>query len=177
MVGSREQFFQTNVVGTRTLLVAARAAGVSRFVFVSSPSVAHTGEALAGNGAEPADPRHAKGQYSIRKRWPRSRSPPQTLPVSRRSRCDPHLVWGPGDTQLVGRIVDRAKTGRLGLVSGGRALIDTTYIDNAADALVAAVDHIDAGHGRAFIVSNGQPCTVEEMIERICAAAGVPGPS
>jgi nucleoside-diphosphate-sugar epimerase len=65
----------------------------------------------------------------------------------------------------------------LGLVSGGRALIDTTYIDNAADALVAAVDHIDAGHGRAFIVSNGQPRTVEEMVGRICAAAGVPGPS
>ncbi|HPE12916.1 MAG: NAD-dependent epimerase/dehydratase family protein [Actinobacteria bacterium] len=177
VVGSREQFFQTNVVGTRTLLAAARAAGVSRFVFVSSPSVAHTGEALAGNGAEPAYPRHAKGQYSRSKALAEVEVLAADAPGFATIAVRPHLVWGPGDTQLVGRIVDRAKTGRLGLVSGGRALIDTTYIDNAADALVAAVDHIDAGHGRAFIVSNGQPRTVEEMIERICAAAGVPGPS
>ena len=30
----------------------------------------------------------------------------------------PHLVWGPGDTQLVARIVDRARRGRLPLLDG-----------------------------------------------------------
>ena len=44
----------------------------------------------------------------------------------------PHLVWGPGDTQLVARIVERARRGRLPLLDGGTALIDTTYVDNAA---------------------------------------------
>ena len=57
----------------------------------------------------------------------------------------PHLVWGPGDTQLVGRIVERARAGRLALVGGGRALVDTTYIDNAVAALVAALDAVRAG--------------------------------
>ena len=52
----------------------------------------------------------------------------------------PHLVWGPGDTQLVGRIVDRARAGRLALVGGGRALVDTTYIDNAVDALSSLLE-------------------------------------
>jgi nucleoside-diphosphate-sugar epimerase len=90
----------------------------------------------------------------------------------------PHLVWGPGDTQLVGRIVARARAGRLALVDDGAALIDTTYVDNAADALLAAVDHAadDGVHGRAFVVSNGEPRTVAEMVQRICAAAGVEGP-
>ena len=49
----------------------------------------------------------------------------------------PHLVWGPEDTQLVGRIVERARAGRLALVGGGVALVDTTYIDNAASAMLA----------------------------------------
>ena len=66
--------------------------------------------------------------------------------------------------------------GRLALVGGGRALIDTTYIDNAVDAVVAALDHAPAGHGRAFVVSNGEPRTVAELVERICAAYGVDGP-
>ena len=52
----------------------------------------------------------------------------------------PHLVWGPGDAQLVERVVARARAGRLVLVGSGAALIDTTYVDNAADALVAALD-------------------------------------
>ena len=61
----------------------------------------------------------------------------------------PHLVWGPGDTQLVGRIVDRARTGRLPLVGSGAALVDSTYVDNAVDALVAALDRCGAsGAGR-----------------------------
>jgi nucleoside-diphosphate-sugar epimerase len=86
----------------------------------------------------------------------------------------PHLVWGPGDTQLVGRIVERARQGRLALVGSGTALIDTTYIDNAADALVAAVDRAPGLGGRAFVVSNGEPRTVRELVTRIVAAAGVP---
>ena len=57
----------------------------------------------------------------------------------------PHLVWGPGDTQLVGRIVERARAGRLAVVGGGDALVDTTYIDNAVSALVAALDAVRPG--------------------------------
>jgi nucleoside-diphosphate-sugar epimerase len=88
----------------------------------------------------------------------------------------PHLVWGPGDTQLVGRIVDRARAGRLPLIGSGAALIDTTYVDNAADALVAAADVCGPVHGEAFVVSNGEPRTVGEVLTRLCRAAGVPGP-
>lgn len=177
VVGTREQFFRTNVVGTRTVLAAAREAGAERFVFVSSPSVAHTGRALSGQGTEPADPRLAKGQYSKSKALAETEVLAADTPGFATIAVRPHLVWGPGDTQLIGRIVDRAASGRLGLVAGGRALIDTTYIDNAVDAVIAAADHAQIGHGRAFIVSNGQPRTVEELITRICAAAGVPGPS
>ncbi len=64
LAGRPEEFRAVNVEGTRTVLDAAERAGVSRFVQVSSPSVAHSGSALAGVGAEPADPRHARGEYA-----------------------------------------------------------------------------------------------------------------
>ena len=57
----------------------------------------------------------------------------------------PHLVWGPGDTQLVPRILDRARRKRLTLIDGGTARIDTTYIDDAAAAHLAALDRIAPG--------------------------------
>ena len=177
VVGSAAQFHEANVTGTRTVLAAAQANGVSRFVFISSPSVAHSGSALAGTGADPADPNRAKGHYSRTKAQAELDVLAADGPGFATIAIRPHLIWGPGDTQLVGRIVDRARSGRLALVGGGRALIDTTYIDNAVDAVVAAVDHARDGHGQAFVVSNGEPRTVAELVERICAAGGVEAPT
>ena len=86
-------------------------------------------------------------------------------------------MWGPGDTQLVGRIVERARAGRLALVGGGRALVDTTYIDNAVSALVAALDAVAPGavcSGKPYVITNGEPRPIREILAGICAAAGAP---
>jgi nucleoside-diphosphate-sugar epimerase len=175
--GTWDEFLSVNVQGTQNVLAAARDAGVRRFVYVSSPSVAHVGEALVAAKAEPADPDRAIGHYS------RSKAMAERLALEAADQqmtvvaVRPHLVWGPGDTQLVGRIVDRAASGRLVLIDGGTALIDTTYIDNAVDALVCALDVAPSVSGEAFVVTNGEPRTVAELLARICHAAGVPEPT
>jgi nucleoside-diphosphate-sugar epimerase len=177
VVGDWDEFKSINVLGTQNVVKAARTHGVRRLVHVSSPSVAHFGEPLVGADADPADPDRAHGHYA------RSKAMAEQLVLSDRDDdlgvvvVRPHLVWGPGDTQLVGRIVERASSGRLVLIDGGTALIDTTYIDNAADALVAAVDRVQDVSGEVFVVSNGEPRTVAELLTRICLAAGVPGPT
>ncbi|WP_434740104.1 NAD-dependent epimerase/dehydratase family protein [Micromonospora sp. SH-82] len=178
MTGRWPQFEQTNIGGTATVLDAARAAGVTRFVQVSSPSVAHHGVGLVGAGADPADPRRARGHYA------RSKAAAELLALAADApdlavvAVRPHLVWGPGDTQLVARIVERARSGRLALVGWGTALIDTTYVTNAAEAIVAALDRAPEAdvRARAFVVTNGEPRTVAELVTRICAAAGAPPP-
>ena len=53
----------------------------------------------------------------------------------------------------------------------------STYVDNAVGALVAALDHAPAVAGRAFVVSNGEPRPIAELVARICEAAGVPAPT
>ncbi len=88
----------------------------------------------------------------------------------------PHLIWGPGDTQLIGRIIARAQAGRLATIGSGMALIDTTYVSNAADAIGAALDRAPDLAGRAFVVSNGQPRPVRELVERIVQSAGLEPP-
>ncbi len=173
VVGSWEDFELTNVEGTATVLSAARQAGVSRLVFVSSPSVAHAGESLVGAGAGPADPEGTSGHYA------RSKAMAERLALGESDdglsvvAIRPHLVWGPGDTQLIGRIIDRARSGRLATIGSGAALIDTTYIDNAADALVAALDRVDRLGGRALVVSNGEPRPIGELVARIVTAGGL----
>lgn len=174
MVGPWGDFERVNVDGTRVVLDAAMTAGVRRFVYISSPSVAHRGHALVGAEAGVADPGQARGNYARSKAQAEllalARSGPRLSVVAVR----PHLVWGPGDTQLIAPIAHRAARRRLVLVDEGAALIDTTYVDNAATAIAQALERCDRPDvaGAAFVVSNGEPRTVAELVGRITRAVG-----
>jgi nucleoside-diphosphate-sugar epimerase len=176
LAGDPADFDLVNVGGTRTMLDAARTVGIARFVYVSSPSVAHSGTSIVGDDALPADPANARGDYA------RTKASAELLALAADSEefrvvaVRPHLVWGPGDTQLVHRVVERARQGRLPLLNSGAALIDTIYIDNAATAIAAALARVDDIHGRSYVLTNGEPRPVAELLAGICAAAGVDSP-
>ena len=176
VMGERADYERVNVTGTANVLAAARECGVSRVVHVSSPSVAHDGTAIIGGGADEAITDHGTAWYPLTKAQAERNALAADSDSMAVTVLRPHLVWGPGDTQLVGRIVERAAAGRLALVAGGRALVDTTYIDNAVDALVAALDAVEPGAacaGKAYVVANGEPRPIRELVAGICAAAGV----
>jgi nucleoside-diphosphate-sugar epimerase len=176
VTGAEADYRRVNVEGTRAVIDACRAGGVERLVNVSSPSVAHSGTSLVGAGAEPADPQRARGPYA------RTKAEAELLALAADSpslavlAIRPHIVWGPGDTQLIGRIVARARQGRLPLFGQAAALVDTTYLTNAVDALLAAVDHCapDGVHGEPLVVSNGEPRPIGEILGAMTRAAGVP---
>ena len=177
VVGSQKEFYDTNVHGTENILRAAEQQSISRLVFVSTPSVAHTGASLVGAPAGRAEIGRSRSYYAeskaIAERTVLNARNSQLAVVAIR----PHLVWGPGDTQLVGRIVERAKSGRLAVVGTGNALVDSTYIDNAISAHIAALDALHIGSacdGKAYVVSNGEPRTVNELMRSMCESAGVP---
>lgn len=182
--GRWEDYRAINVEGTRRVIEAAVDCQVPRFVHVSSPSVAHAGKSIVGGAAGAADPDHVRGHYARSKALGEQIALSANGDIMQVASLRPHLVWGPGDTQLVQRIVDKARSGRLLLVGNGQAFIDTTYISNAADAIVSAIDRMQFVSGHALVISNGQPRTVSEIIYRILDAAGlsavqlrhVPGP-
>ncbi len=176
VTGPWRDYERANVVGTQSVVDACRAAGVQRLVQVSSPSVAHGGSSLVGAPAGPADPARARGPYARSKALAEQIALAADSPDLAVLAVRPHLVWGPGDTQLVGRIVARARSGRLPLIGTGAVLVDSTYLTNAVEALVAAVDRAPTAHGQALVVTNGEPVPIAELLGGICRAAGVPAP-
>lgn len=177
VVGSQKDFYDTNVLGTQKVLRAAEKHNIERLVFVSTPSVAHTGESLIGAPAGDAEIGRSRSHYA------ETKAIAERIVLNARNEhlavvaIRPHLVWGPGDTQLVGRIVDRAASGRLAVIGTGNALVDSTYIDNAVSAHIAALDALHIGSdcdGKAYVVSNGEPRTVNELIRSMCESAGIP---
>ena len=159
LVGRFSEFHDINVVGTQHVMNAAVAAGARGVVYVSSPSVSYSTTPVLGAVAPPACD-DVLGYYS------------QTKSVGERAvladtriaavALRPHLVWGPGDTQLVGRIVERARQRRLALVNNGEAIVDSTYIDNVSDALAAAAERVGVQKtlsGRALVVVVARRCS------------------
>ena len=62
-------------------------------------------------------------------------------------------------------------------MGGGTNRIDTTYIDNAAQAHFAALEHLAVGAacaGRAYFISNGEPMAVRDIVNALLRASGAP---
>lgn len=177
--GDRESYWQPNVVGTENVLSACRAHRVRKLVYTSSPSVTHAGrrDVVGGNEADTPYGEHFKAWYpetkAIAERAVLAANGPELATVALR----PRLIWGPGDNQLLPRLVERARSGRLRLIDGGHNRVDTTYIDNAARAHLDAFDHLwpeAACAGRAYFISNGEPRELRDIVNALLCAAGAP---
>lgn len=175
--GAWQEYVDANIVGTRTMLETAKNHGVKKFIYISSPSVAHAGSSLVGEGNTPADPEHARGNYARSKAYAEKLALEADNSAMKVGVLRPHLIWGPGDTQLVERLIERSAAGRLPLLDDGTGLIDTVYIDNAVDAVYAAYQRLEHIHGQPLVVTNGQPRTVAELITGFADAAGVTPPT
>lgn len=177
--GSYESYHQANVVGTENVLAACRAHGIGRLVYTSTPSVTHRKTHPVEGGTAETVPYGSgfKAPYAttktIAEKAVLAANGPDLATVTLR----PRLIWGPGDNQLLPRLVERAKAGKLRFVGDGENRIDTTYIDNAADAHFRAFEHLAPGAacaGRAYFISNGEPKPVREIVNALLAAAGAP---
>lgn len=174
--GPAAPYRAANVDGTGNVIAACRRHGVGRLVFTSSPSVVHGGGHLEGAGEGLPYPARYLAPYPATKaeaeRLVLAADGPSLATTSLR----PHLVWGPGDTHLVPGLVARARRGRLRFVGDGSAVVDATYVDNAAEAHVLAADRLasdGAPRGRAYFVANGEPRPVRDLVNAILVAAGL----
>ncbi|WP_166211319.1 2-alkyl-3-oxoalkanoate reductase [Cognatiluteimonas telluris] len=177
--GSYDSYHRANVVGTDNVIAACRAHGIARLVYTSSPSVTHRATHPVANGTAENVPygEHVKAPYAatktIAERAVLAANGGDLATIALR----PRLIWGPGDQQLLPRLVERARAGRLRIVGSGDNLIDTTYIDNAAQAHFDAFEHLRFGAacaGRAYFISNGEPRRARDIINALLHAAGAP---
>lgn len=177
--GRRRDYLATNVVGTRNVIAACRRHGTPKLIYTSTPSVTHRADRPVEGGTAESVPYadQLNAQYPATKlvaeKMVLAADGDQLSTVALR----PRLIWGPGDNQLLPRLVERAQAGRLRLVGGGAAVVDTTYVDNAADAHVNALDRLEPGAacaGRAYFISNGEPRPVREILNALLRAASAP---
>ena len=175
--GRLEDYYETNVRGTDNVLAACELNEIDKLVFTSSPSVVHGGGDLEGVDESAPYATHFSSPYAQTKALAEQRvlasNGPQLATVALR----PHFVWGPGDPNLIPRILRRARRGQLRLLGDAPKKIDTVYVDNAAEAHVLALEKLGIGApiaGRIYFISQGEPVTHEALINSWLKADGFP---
>lgn len=173
--GPAADFLRVNVEGTRHVIAACHAAGVPRLVYTSSPSVAYNGGDLAGVNESAPLCTAAPCAY------PTSKAAAECLVSNAHSAelttvsLRPHLVWGPGDKNVVPRVLALAKEGRLRIIGPGRNKVDVTHITNVVDAhLLAEQAGAATVGGKAYFITNGEPVVLWDWINQLLRGLGRP---
>lgn len=155
--GSRRAHFATNLEATRRLVDAARAAGVRRFLHVSSVAAGY------------ADRRHYHyGNAKAAAEAVVAGSGLETLVVR------PTMVLGPGSPVLANLV--RMATLRRPLIFGRDHPVQPIHVDDLAATLVAALD-LPVWRGQTVEVGGPEVVDLRRIIARIRQARGLPARS
>ena len=172
--GTVQEIRAANVIGTRDLALAAVAAGVRRFVQISTTDV----YGYPGTPGVTEDHVFAgfANWYSQTKR--EAEAVLTTIAADSSLQVvflRPATVYGPGSTEVVGEMT-RALRGRyLPTVAGGRAVAGLVHVENLVDAVLLALSRREAA-GEPFNVVDGLPVTWGRFLGDIGAALGYPPP-
>lgn len=175
--GKLEDFYETNVRGTDNVLAACELHEIRKLVFTSSGTVVHSGGDLEGIDESAPYARHFSSPYAQTKALAEQRVLAANGKDLATVALRPHIVWGPGDTTFLPRILKQARAGRLRLIGKANKKVDTTYVDNAAVAHVLALHKLDIGSpiaGKKYFISQGEPITHEALINGWLRADGFP---
>jgi nucleoside-diphosphate-sugar epimerase len=174
--GPYEEFFRTNVLGTRALLAGAREQGVKYFVHTSTPSVVYNGEDLRNADESLPLTERCPSSYPLTKAIAEREVLAANAPDFRTVALRPHLIWGVGDPHLVPRLLARARAGRLRIVGTGANRVDMVHVDNAVDAhlLAEAALRRNRAAGRPYFITNAEPVRLWDWINGLLQAVGEP---
>jgi nucleoside-diphosphate-sugar epimerase len=169
------EYRAVNVTGTENVARAALAAGVRRFVHMSSSSVYGMGHGRPVDETFPLAPfrdpypvTKAEGDLAVQ-RLMRTEGLPAVI-------IRPDQIFGPGDQLHFGAMADRLRAGRGILVGTGDNFMPFVYVDDVVRGLLLGLDH-DAAPGHAYNITNDQPLTQRQMLTAIAEETGVDPPA
>lgn len=177
--GRFKDYHQTNVIGTRNLLQAAGLRGVKNFIYTSTPSVVYGKDEIINGKEDLPYPNHYLTYYAATK------AEAEIMVLSYNGRAGlrtcslrPHLIFGPGDTNLTPRIIEKSLSGKLRIVGSASNLVSVSYVENVADAHICALERLKEKDknvcGEAFFINEDKPVNCWEFINNLLESCGAP---
>ncbi|MCG8550056.1 MAG: NAD-dependent epimerase/dehydratase family protein [Desulfobacterales bacterium] len=173
--GDYDDYFRINVTGTVNVINACMKHKVKQLIYTSSPSVVFDDKDMHGANESVPYPDKYLAPYPETK----ALAEKKVIKAAGQGLCviilRPHLIWGPEDNHLVPGIISRAK--RLKVIGPDTDLVDTIYVDNAADAHILAAEKLSKNpdlSGNIYFISQDEPMSKWTLANAFLAAAGLP---
>lgn len=170
--GPREPYFRINVDGTKTLLKAAQAAGVSSFVYLTAAAVIMDDRGSPIRSADERAPtfRDSFSPYIASKATSEAGVLAANRPGFRTIAIRPPGIWGPGD--VFSRNIPHAiGSGRFAFIARGEYPYSTCHVDNVVEALICALDRGEGG--KAYFVRDRDNTTFRTFIDGLAKLQGL----
>ena len=165
--GRYQDFYNTNVNGTRNIIHSCQQHGVQKLVYTSSPSVTMNNIDIHNGNESLTYPQHYHSHYSatkaIAERAVLAAHHPEGLHTVA---IRPHLVVGPRDNHLLPRLLQKANSGKLKQIGPGHNKVSVTYVENAAHAHILAAESVNTG-GKAYFINEPEPVVLWPWLKHI----------
>ncbi|OKY73790.1 MAG: 3-beta hydroxysteroid dehydrogenase [Desulfobulbaceae bacterium DB1] len=175
--GDFAEYYAVNVQGTENVLAACRKNGIRSLVYTSTPSVVFNRADIHGIDEKAQYAREFLCHYAETKVMAEKLVLAASSGSLLTTAIRPHLVWGPGDTNLIPRLLARGRAGKLTQVGEGTNLVDISYIDNVAESHLLAADNLErsgSAAGRPYFISQGEPVNLWKWINGLFVRLGIP---
>jgi nucleoside-diphosphate-sugar epimerase len=169
--GPREDFFRTNVEATRLLVEAAERAKVASFVFIGTEASLADGKPIVQADEKRPYAKHPAGLYPLTKGLAETIVLEAARDGFRTMSVRPRLVWGRGDTSLLPKFVDAAKSGKLAWIGGGTHLSSSCHVRNLAHAALLCAER--GKGGEAYFVTDGENRPLKDFIGAMLKTQGI----
>ncbi|HEY9677430.1 MAG TPA: NAD-dependent epimerase/dehydratase family protein [Drouetiella sp.] len=171
--GTREAIFATNVDGTKNALEAAKDAGVTHFIFISSLSViTGQGDQYNVDETEPLKPcgeNYADSKIEAEKAVMAYAGKGSMCVTSLR----PGFIYGPRERSWMPRLINSIRTGKAMLIDGGTKETNVIYVGNLSVAVQKTLFN-QAAYGQVYNLTDGQKISKKMLFDSIADGLKLP---
>jgi 2-alkyl-3-oxoalkanoate reductase len=171
--GVRSAFESANIRATETLLTQAKKAGVSKFIFISTPTIYVDLKPKYNIKESDPLPKKSVNRYAETKLiaeklvLANNNESFQTLALR------PRAIIGAEDTVIFPRVLNAYEKGKLKIVGRGDNLCDLTCARNVIEAIHCAMRANNSAFGEAYNITNGEPVNFWEMLNYTLETLGL----
>lgn len=170
--GPVRDFHNANVIGTENVIRGCEEHNVSRLVYVSTPSIYFNYQPRLNIREDSELPKTPANEYARTKLIAEKRIDAafqSGLPVIS---LRPRAIFGPGDTTILPRLIDRLQKGGLRIIGTGKNIADFSFVENVVDALLLCARSPVRTLGKKYNITNGTQIELWALVNKTAEALG-----
>lgn len=175
--GSYELFYQSNYVATETLLNASIKNEVSKFIFISTPSIYFNYTDRFNVSESDELPKKMVNNYAKTKLLAENLVLNSNGKGIQTIALRPRAIIGAEDTVIVPRMLEAYHKGKLKIVGDGKNMCDMTCVRNVIEAIICAINAPENAYGEAYNITDNDKVNFWDALNYILTQLGLTPPT